>query len=476
LLSLFLLPPLAASGREPLVRAADDAAGGTARANAAGPWTPLGPSAPINYLGEVRSGDVPLRLVLRRGGAIVLAPHSSIAVLGGLDVPFGRGAGARDATSFELRSGEVDVDVPASAGAAVVVSSQEMFAALRPGSRARVRLGAVAADGGAPMAVALEAGDARVASTGAWQDLPARHEIEMRPRRRFGKPVPLPVAPEWRFETTPQDAGALAVVASEVATARLGARFARVPNADRYVAEVARDEAFTDVASSQVLSADDAGFVTAPLAPGRYFARVCAFGQLGFAGPPSSVRPMRIVRLSLPLGAREDRAGRWALPVGKSAFLGDAEGLEMAFGPGGFSRATRELRLDSEEPLRTKLRLQGDGFALPVVLEPRRLSARIEVTPRTAVWPRDPVTITVRVEENGAPAPTVTPSLRVALNLNDLPVRWEHDGAVWRARIEPRRSAGPWVVRVEALDAWGNELGRNFLEVAEEALEATAQR
>jgi hypothetical protein len=125
--------------------------------------------------------------------------------------------------------------------------------------------------------------------------------------------------------------------------------------------------------------------------------------------------------------------------------------------------------MDAEPSHLFRFRLVGDPSSeSSVELQRRALRADIEIGPKSARWPVDPVDITVTVRDPAGlvDASAVTPKLRVLLGLTELPVPWNHRGPVWTARLAPR-NVGPTVVRVMAEDEFGNSLGRTFLEVDE---------
>jgi hypothetical protein len=99
-------------------------------------------------------------------------------------------------------------------------------------------------------------------------------------------------------------------------------------------------------------------------------------------------------------------------------------------------------------------------------LQRRALRADIEIGPKAARWPVDPVDITVTVRDPAGlvDASAIVPTLHVLLGLTELPVIWARRGPVWTTRLAPR-NVGPTVVRVVAEDEFGNSLGRTFLEV-----------
>ena len=58
-------------------------------------------------------------------------------------------------------------------------------------------------------------------------------------------------------------------------------------------------------------------------------------------------------------------------------------------------------------------------------------------------------------------------TLEVTRDLTALPVAWRQAGSTWTARIPPGSTVGPTVIRVVARDAYGAEIGRGFVEIAD---------
>jgi hypothetical protein len=276
--------------------------------------------------------------------------------------------------------------------------------------------------------------------------------------------TPLPSAPAWAPESELAPSGALAVVTNESETTTLAVQFSPISGATGYLAEIAHDASFHDIVARREIAAAGSVVETPRVGPGRYYARVRARGRDGLPGRAGPTRELRVVRLALPPGATAEQT-KFTLPAERRIAIDDPADLELAFGGKGFSRAPAEFGLAHGEACVMRLRIARARSSLALRLVPRTLQAAIEIGPKTAVWPFDPVDIVVRLEDRGRPVTEHDPKLSVRLNLEDIPVTWHHDGNVWRARVQPRVPPGPWVIRVEATDAYGSELGRGFLEV-----------
>jgi hypothetical protein len=463
-LATVLAPSTGRAANGPLVRPLEDVLGAETRPGPVAAWAPLTTGTSVPSLSEMRSGDLPVRLGLRNGTTLTLTPHTRVAINGALDIDLGPKDGKSSATSLELRAGEVVIEVPQSAAPrSVLLAKDETYIVTMPGASARVRLVGNPDDPSARLAVAADSGDVRVATTGAWVKMPAHSALDLKPKTKVPAPSPLPTSPAWKLDADSARIGPLAVVTGE-GKATLAFRWASVRGAVGYVAEVARDPEFRDIVTKGELGEKDGAYTTPPLPAGRYHARVRGTGLAGFPGPMSAPRELRVVSVALPPGAVE-REGKWAMPLVRPAKLGDAAGLEISIGKGGFFNAPAEFSLKKEEPTLLQLRLKGEKAIVPVQVVPRELVAAVELTPKRAVWPSDPIHITVRVRESGRDAAEIEPQMRVTLGMDEVAVMWDRDGAVWRGTLAPMRLRGPEVVRVAVSDPWGNEIGRSFLEV-----------
>jgi hypothetical protein len=421
----------------------------------------LPPGARVPLGRELAAGDAPVELELAGGARVRLEPGSRAVVNGVVDVVPGRG-GKRSALRIEARAGELAFELPATpAKAAVLVSTGELLVALGAGARARV---VPVAGKPAGLAVGLFEGTASWARKGAWHPLAPGEVADLREEGPPSAPRPMLPAPTWSSERPSCGAGPLAVVTAEDGRAPVGAHLSKVDGAAGYRIEVARDAQFADVLYRREVPPERPELVTPPLPPGRYLARATTRGPEGLLGAPGPARALRIVRVKLPPGAsvREDA---WTLPPARDVVLDDPAGLELEKGRSGFMQAPASFGLRGEEPVRCALRLRGEPATVPFLLRPRTLHAQVEIGPKWAVWPFDAVDVTVRIEDGAVAVEDVVPDLHVRVDLREVPVKWTHRGNVWQARLAPHPPPGPWVVRVEALDPYGAELGRGFLEV-----------
>lgn len=137
------------------------------------------------------------------------------------------------------------------------------------------------------------------------------------------KPTPLLPAPAWLAPA----AGAVRVALDEPAVP-LALEWSAVPGAVKYRAELARDVELNDVVADETLAASVRRLDTAPLDPGRYWARVYAVDARGLRGMPSPARPVDVVHLALEHGLRDPASPGAPLLRGKGAVALATAGLE----------------------------------------------------------------------------------------------------------------------------------------------------
>jgi hypothetical protein len=54
---------------------------------------------------------------------------------------------------------------------------------------------------------------------------------------------------------------------------------------------------------------------------------------------------------------------------------------------------------------------------------------------------------------------------QVFVNVGQVAPSWTHSGNAYTATVAPSPGAGPWVVRVEVTDDFGDSAGRDFIEL-----------
>jgi hypothetical protein len=204
-----------------------------------------------------------------------------------------------------------------------------------------------------------------------------------------------------------------------------------------------------------------------PLPPGRYEMQARAVDRFGVESPLSAPLSLRVIGADLPAGTR--LSGETIL-LGRSTRvkLIGAEGLEATFGRASlFVPAPPDIGLTRGQSTLLRLREQGAKEELAIQLEPRTVRAEIAIGPKTARWPGDSLHVSVKLfDHRGKP---VTDALktkpRVFVNVDPVAPTWSHSGNTYSAKVPPALGSGPWVVRVEVSDDFGDEVGRNFIEL-----------
>jgi hypothetical protein len=249
----------------------------------------------------------------------------------------------------------------------------------------------------------------------------------------------------------------------------VGGCWERTSQATSYQVELAHDADFHHFMASEVTPVSSWSTM---LGVGRYFVRVRSVDADGLYGQQSTPRQLAVIPCVMPPGGSANMDSRTLIvPKGREIAFNDAKDVELAVDKGGFSRAPKSITMDEgpEHALRFRLRDEPTSTSTVYIARRRALFANVQLTPKKAFWPTDPIDIVVTIQDpSGQFDPvTVEPRLQVLLGLTELPVQWSHHGAVWSAHLEPRRTGGPAVVRVIAKDEFDTLIGRNFLEIDE---------
>jgi len=204
------------------------------------------------------------------------------------------------------------------------------------------------------------------------------------------------------------------------------------------------------------------------LPPGQYQVTSRAVDASGIFGPDSAPTPLRVVGAELPSGSRYEDG---AILLGQRArvkLLG-ASGLEASYGVSQtFVAAPDTVGLSRGEPTVLRLREPGTTSEVRVGLEPRTLRADVQITPKHARWPEDMLEVTVQLfDARGRPvAESVQVQPSVLVDVTPVAVNWLRSANTLHTFIPAPSSRGPWVVRVEVVDEFGDPAGRDFMEVA----------
>ncbi|HVW27841.1 MAG TPA: hypothetical protein VHC69_20890 [Polyangiaceae bacterium] len=204
--------------------------------------------------------------------------------------------------------------------------------------------------------------------------------------------------------------------------------------------------------------------------PGEYRATVAAVDEHGLEGPESTPLSLRVVGVSLPSSAALADDGSVNIAEREPVPLTHATGLLVAYGGAReWNAAPLEVRLFRGESTVVRFRDPRDAAGFELRLEPRRLAVQVSVGPKRLVWPGDPVRIAIRATDGhgGAAPPNVELHPVVTLGIEPLPVEFTRQGSSLVAEVPTPADAGPgpWIVRVQVNDQFGNSVGRDFVEI-----------
>jgi hypothetical protein len=462
-LALLMLEPrpVAAAKLGPVARISR-AQGAMLRAQPNAAWEPAIDDAPILPGTFIKTETSYCELKMSDGASVVLEPLTVAQVQAPTEVNLEVGPTTR-VSRVDVKVGNMRVAIPQGSRPLLVMASKDVFAAFRPG-RGRIRM---LPDG---LIAVVDEGSARVAASGRWTPLMAGQFQVLRTHAPQGGARSLPPVPTFVSEPCHAEAPSVCAIAVAVGaeSAPVGVRW-NPSNAHQWVVSLARDPELLDVISTQKQDREKTSFATGPLSVGRYWLGVRPVTEEGIEGP-LGLRALRVVRL-LPEAGVEHLAAHpiFVLPPGRRVKVDSLPGLQVSLGGAAFGPAPPYLQLQGDDQLRAvRMRVEGDSTDdVTVTLERRALRADVELTPRNARWPRDPVGVTVRLVDprQRIALDSVHPRLRVLLNNTPQQVPLVKQGVVWRGAIRPRNGFGPWVVRVEVLDHDDNVLGRSMLEV-----------
>jgi hypothetical protein len=204
------------------------------------------------------------------------------------------------------------------------------------------------------------------------------------------------------------------------------------------------------------------------LQPGRYELLARAVDRFGVESPSSDPVTLRVIGAELPEGARLSSDVILLGRTGRVKLIG-ADGLEASYGRASvFIPVPKDVGLARGESTLLRLREPGKKEELGIKLEPRTLKADVQIGPKSARWPGEPLQVTVKLfDHRGKP---ITDPLKtkphVFVNVAQVAPNWTHSGNTYSAKISPATGTGPWVVRVEVSDDFGDPVGRDFIELS----------
>ena len=436
--------------------------GALQRLQSSAAWNPVRASQPLLAGTILKTGAHGATVALADGTRLELHAHSSVQVQAATEVNLDPRATTR-VSRADLKSGAFEVAVPQGAKPLLSILGKNTMMAFEPGrgSLQRTEPGAVAI---------VEQGTARAASAGRLFNMPAGHYIVLRTSGRQDKPKPLPPSP--RFAQEPCHATAFAPCAIAVAVgpalARVGARWNPASAGLHYWVVLTRGSADGERLAETQVAGDQPTFVSGPLMPGAYWMSVRTVNAEGMQSPPA-LRPLRVVRL-LP-----DSGSSWlssqqtlVVPPGRSVRVDGAQGVRLSYDGQTYGPAPATLVVGAQHRHALAFKLEGDATDdAGLMLEPSLLRADVQLTPSTARWPQDRVHLKVHLRDPAGrvDASTMHPRLRVTIDQAAVQVGVYYAQGAWQADIPPRSGRGPWAIRVEALDADDNVLGRGLLQV-----------
>jgi len=281
----------------------------------------------------------------------------------------------------------------------------------------------------------------------------------------------IPPAPSW-------DGGGSFSLAARDERAGLDFRWAPVPGASSYRIEIGTEPTMVRVVH-RATTTEPHFAMPEPSAGARYWTHVRAVDPAGIVGEWSAARALRVLRYDLPEGAVVSKDGVIVLPDRTGVTLSDTDGVEAAYEnvtalqsrfqvPLYWSRLTGALRIPDDAAMRiVHLRDSSAGTEARIVLARRQLRADVDLRPKSARWPLDPIDARIVVQDPSGRIDGAAERITVdtLLDLAPIPVAWQPRGNTWIGRIDPQPISGPSVVRVVVKDARGSEIGRGFIEI-----------
>lgn len=392
------------------------------------------------------------------GGAILhLAPGTRIEVGRSLKLQLAPPGSPQTVTQVvKLIAGRVDIDIPLSKvpKTAVLLQAPRKVSAVAKGGHS------IAIADANRVTLAAVDGDMLAASGNDWKTLPGgmvrgfvghdpsyqEHAVPGVPSVGVSRPL-------------------LLALGDQVASTR--AEASGVKEADHYQLSVWR---IADKGNELVrrLDARGAAAEISGLSPGLYQVTARAVDSSGIFGQDSAARPLRVVGADLPTGSRFEDGAILLGSRSRVKLLG-AKGLEASYGASEhFVTAPDSVGLSRGEGTVLRLREPGATEELRVSLEPRTLRADVEITPKHARWPEDMIEVTVHLFDarGRAVSESVQVKPTVLVDVQPAQVTWIRSGNAMHTFIPAPVSRGPWVVRVEVADEFGDPAGRDFMEVA----------
>jgi hypothetical protein len=213
------------------------------------------------------------------------------------------------------------------------------------------------------------------------------------------------------------------------------------------------------------------------LKAGRYYATVSTLDEVQLESEPSATENFRIVEALLPPNALMT-GNTIQLPEQERLQFINPEGLELSYGSlsNYFVNAPQSIGLFDGASVQVRLRERGSSQETRIRLEPLDSKVTVDLSPKQAVWPGAPVTITIGEQRRDGTSTPIDETLVPVVTVNSESVRmnWNRTANTLSGTLDQPVTAGPWVVRVLLHDARGRVIARDFLEVAKR--QATTNR
>ena len=203
------------------------------------------------------------------------------------------------------------------------------------------------------------------------------------------------------------------------------------------------------------------------LTPGRYELLARAVDRFGVESSASEPLTLRVIGAQLPEGAKLANDSILLGRSGRVKLIG-VDGLEASYGRANlFIPVPKDVGLARGESTLLRLREPGGKEELGIKLEPRTVKADVEIGPKSARWPGEPLQVTVKLfDHRGRPLKDeLKTKPQVFVNVAHVVPNWTHSGNTYTTKIAPAAGTGPWVVRVEVNDDFGDPAGRDFIEL-----------
>ena len=353
---------------------------------------------------------------------------------------------------IKLTSGRVSITIPESKKpkTAVLIQAPRKVSAVAKGGQSLI---ITAAD---RITVAAQRGEMLAALGNDWKALPSGMV------RSFGGGVtseqPVPVTPKLRV-----DASMLLALTGDVTT-----QLHALPSQNVEYKQLSLFRVDGGKRSKLTESVWRSDLQQLPrLTPGRYEVQARSVDRFGVESAASDPLTLRVIGAQLPVGARLAKDSILLGRSGRVKLLG-VDGLEASYGHASvFIPVPPDVGLARGESTLLRLREPGAKEELGIKLEPRTLRADVEIGPKSARWPGEALQVTVKLfDHRGRP---LTDELKnkpqVFVNVKPIEATWTHSGNTYSAKVPPATGGGPWVVRVEVNDDFGDSAGRDFIEL-----------